>query len=50
MAKGKEPRKAKMKKVLGEFEAGTLRSGSKAGPKVEKKSQALAIAYNSKKK
>ncbi len=35
----------KIKKVLGEFKRGTLRSGS-SGRKVRKKSQAVAIALS----
>jgi hypothetical protein len=42
--KGKGNRK--VKKVLGEFKEGKLRSGSKKGPKVKKKKQAIAIALN----
>ncbi len=37
----------KIKQVLGEFRAGKLRSGSKSGPKVTSRKQALAIALNS---
>ena len=48
MPKGKEQRK--VKKVLGEFKEGTLHSGSKKGPKVEKRSQAIAIALSEAKK
>jgi hypothetical protein len=44
MAKGKEPRK--MKKVMSEFEEGSLHSGSKKGPLVEKRSQAIAIGLS----
>ncbi len=44
MAKGKEPRK--VKKVMKEYSEGTLHSGSKNGPKVIDKSQALAIGYS----
>lgn len=36
--------KAKVKKVMGEFKAGTLKSSS--GPKVAKKRQAIAIALS----
>lgn len=38
--------KAKVKKVMHEFKSGELHSGSKKGPIVKKKSQALAIGYN----
>jgi hypothetical protein len=31
---------------MGEFKKGTLRSGSKKGPKVTKKKQAVAIAMS----
>ena len=41
-----KPGHAKFEKVLKEFGAGKLHSGSKKGPKVRKKSQALAIAYS----
>ena len=44
MAKGKEKRK--VKKVMKEFEAGELHSGSKTGPVVKDKAQALAIGYS----
>lgn len=48
--KGKVPQtpaaKAKIKKVMGELKRGTLRSGSKSGPKVTKRSQGLAIALS----
>ena len=36
----------KMKKVMHEFEEGKLHSGSKKGPMVKDKSQALAIGYS----
>jgi len=36
----------KLKKVFDEFEAGTLRSGSKKGPKVTSRKQAIAIALS----
>ena len=48
--KSKSKPKDKMKKVIEEYEDGTLRSGSKTGPKVKKKSQALAIGYSEKRK
>lgn len=38
--------KYKVKKVMKEFAAGALHSGSKAGPKVTNMSQALAIGYS----
>ncbi len=45
--KGKEK---KVKKVMKEFESGKLHSGSKAGPVVKDKAQALAIGYSEAKK
>ena len=36
----------KIKKVLGEFKAGELHSGSKKGPVVKNKPQAIAIALS----
>ncbi len=38
--------KGKIKKVLGEFKHGDLHSGSKTGPKVNSKPQAVAIALS----
>lgn len=52
MAKGnlksklKAKGKAKVKKVMGEHKRGELRSGSKDGPKVKSRRQALAIALS----
>lgn len=40
------PKQAKVKKVMGEFKAGTLHSGSKKGPSVTNPKQAVAIALN----
>lgn len=40
----------KISKVLKEFKKGELRSGSKKGPKVKSKKQAIAIALNSARK
>jgi hypothetical protein len=37
---------AKVKKVMSEFKAGTLHSGSKKGPVVKNKKQAVAIALS----
>lgn len=37
---------AKVKRVMGEFKAGTLHSGSAKGPKVTKRKQAIAIALS----
>lgn len=42
MAKGKEQRK--VKKVMEEFKEGILHSGSKKGPVVTSRPQAIAIA------
>jgi hypothetical protein len=46
--KGKEQKK--VKKVVKEFEKGDLHSGSKKGPIVKDKDQALAIGYSEAKK
>jgi len=43
MAKKKH---SKVRKVMGEFKRGTLRSGSKHGPKVKSRKQAIAIALS----
>jgi hypothetical protein len=37
----------KIGKVMGEYKSGTLHSGSKKGPEVTSRKQALAIALNS---
>lgn len=37
---------AKVAKVMGEFKAGTLHSGSKSGPEVSNRKQAVAIALS----
>ena len=39
-------RKRKVSKVMKEYRAGKLRSGSKKGPKVTNKKQAIAIALS----
>lgn len=36
----------KVAKVMGEYKRGTLHSGSKKGPKVKSKKQAIAIAMS----
>ena len=36
----------KVKKVMGEYKRGTLKSGSKKGPKVTSRKQAVAIAMS----
>ena len=41
--KTKKAKKAAMKTTMGEWKAGTLRSGSKSGPKVTSQKQAVAI-------
>lgn len=38
--------KAKVHTVMGEFKRGTLHSGSKRGPRVSNRKQAIAIALN----
>lgn len=44
---GKKPvAKAKVEKVLHEYKSGKLHSGSKTGPVVNKRSQAIAIALS----
>ena len=43
-------KRKKISKVLKEFKNGKLRSGSKKGPKVKSKKQAIAIALNSARK
>jgi len=42
--KTKKGRRAKVKKVMGEFKRGKLKSGSKKGPEVNSRRQAIAIA------
>lgn len=44
--KTKKAKQEKVKKVLGEFKSGTLKSGSKSGPKVTSRKQAVAIALS----
>lgn len=39
-------KKGKMEKVMSEWKAGTLRSGSKRGPKVKNRKQAIAIGLS----
>ena len=39
-------RKTKVQKVMGEFKRGTLHSGSKKGPQVSSRKQAVAIALS----
>ena len=42
----KAGKKAKMQKVMHEYKAGELHSGSKEGPKVKSRKQAIAIGLN----
>lgn len=42
----KSAQKNKIKKVMGEFKAGELHSGSKKGPAVTNPKQAVAIGYS----
>lgn len=46
MAKKKSKKQRKVSKVMEEFKSGDLRSGSKKGPKVRKRDQAIAIALS----
>lgn len=39
-------RKTKVQKVMGEFKRGTLHTGSKKGPVVKSRKQAVAIALS----
>ena len=45
--KTKKGKEKKISKVLREFKGGKLKSGSKKGPKVTSRKQALAIALSS---
>jgi hypothetical protein len=42
--KTKRAKKAAVKETMGEFKRGTLRSGSRKGPRVKSRRQAIAIA------
>lgn len=42
----KKAKMAKIGKVMGEYKAGTLNTGSKKGPIVKSKKQAIAIALS----
>lgn len=44
--KAKAGKQAKVGEVMHEFKAGNLHSGSKSGPKVKDRKQAIAIAMN----
>jgi len=46
----KSKAKNKVSKVMGEYKRGTLHSGSKKGPVVKSKKQAVAIALSEAKK
>ena len=46
MAKTKSVKRNKIKKVMDEWKAGELHSGSKHGPLVKSQEQAIAIALN----
>jgi hypothetical protein len=46
MAKRKSAMQAKVKKVMSEWKAGELHSGSKKGPKVTERKQAIAIGLS----
>lgn len=46
MAKKKTAGQRKIKKVMHEFKHGELHSGSKKGPKVKSRKQAIAIAMS----
>lgn len=48
MAKTRPNRK--MRKVMREWKAGTLHSGSKSGPKVKSRQQAIAIGLSEQRK
>lgn len=44
--KTKKAKRAKMKMVMDEYKSGKLHSGSKTGPKVKSRAQAIAIGLN----
>ena len=46
MAKKAAPKKGKVEKVMKEFAEGKLHTGSKTGPTVTSRKQALAIGYS----
>jgi hypothetical protein len=50
MAKKAAPKKGKVEKVMSEYKSGTLHSGSKTGPVVTSRKQALAIGISEAKK
>lgn len=45
-SKPKSKGKAKVQKVMGEYKEGSLHSGSKKGPQVKNRKQAIAIALS----
>lgn len=50
MAKESKKAKSKIKKVMHKYKEGELHSGSKRGPKVKSRKQAVAIALSESKK
>lgn len=46
MKEKRKPKKGKVEKVMEEFKEGELHSGSKEGPKVKSRKQAIAIALS----
>ena len=50
MPKAKTAKQAKVGKVMAEWKAGTLNTGSKKGPVVKSRKQAIAIALSEAKK
>ena len=50
MAKKTAPKKGKVEKVMKEYKEGKLHSGSKTGPVVKSKKQALAISLSEQRK
>ena len=46
MAKATKSQRNKMRKVMDEYKSGKLRSGSKHGPKVRSRKQAIAIGLS----
>ena len=44
--KTKSAKREKVRKVMDEYKSGKLHSGSKSGPKVKSRKQAVAIALN----
>jgi hypothetical protein len=50
MTKKSTKSSGKMHKVMSEYKHGTLHSGSKSGPKVKSRKQAIAIGLSEKRK